>query len=146
MENKIFLKEHLELIPERIIRWHFESSLDIPTFDVSKNCFPEWILYYLDKEIFINHWRVSQHRREQTYQPSRLFQVEISLPTLYQQRELISQLRNLEQKYDALDRELDQQQTYLQFLRQGISAGSSTGKTNQTRPGRRISNQFYSNA
>jgi type I restriction enzyme, S subunit len=113
----------------------YESSQDIPTFDINKKCLPEWLVYFLRQGNFYQSLEnIATGTGSRRIQPARLFEVEIPLPDLHEQRELISKIHEVEKKYDGLDVELHQQQTYLQLLRQAILQEAVQGKLTKQHP------------
>ncbi|HET7117860.1 MAG TPA: restriction endonuclease subunit S [Hanamia sp.] len=60
--------------------------------------------------------------------PSHVLDFEIPLPSIVDQTIIVSRLNNINAKYSLLDKELTQQQTYLQLLRQTILQEAVQGK------------------
>jgi type I restriction enzyme, S subunit len=107
----------------------FESSQDIPAFDVSKNCLPEWIFYYFKRNDFYKTLEsLATGTGSRRIQPARLFEIEIPLPDVKEQKLIIADVVKQEGKFDILFNEIDQQQSYLQLLRQTILQEAVQGK------------------
>jgi type I restriction enzyme S subunit len=110
----------------------YESSSDIPAFDVIKDCLPEWIFYFLKKGDFYKSLeRIATGTGSRRIQPSRLFEVEICLPSVTKQERIIKDCKLAEHSYDKINEELALQQTYLKRLRQSILQEAVQGKLTQ---------------
>jgi type I restriction enzyme S subunit len=66
--------------------------------------------------------------------PSHVLNFEIPLPSISEQIEIVSRLNNINTRYSLLFKELDQQQTYLQQLRQTILQEAVQGKLSEQNP------------
>lgn len=107
----------------------FESSQDIPAFDVNKNCLPEWLFYFFKQNDFYKSLEsLATGTGSRRIQPARLFEIEIPLPSISEQQELISKLHKTEKDFDVLFKEIEQQQTYFKQLRQTILQEAVQGK------------------
>jgi restriction endonuclease S subunit len=68
------------LVPEELD--DYESSQDIPTFDIHTKCLPEWLIYFLRQGNFYQSLEnIATGTGSRRIQPSRLFDVEIPLPS-----------------------------------------------------------------
>lgn len=113
----------------------YESSSDIPTFDVSKNCLAEWIFYFLKQGDFYKSLEnIATGTGSRRIQPARLFEVEIPLPSIKVQKAIIENLKIIEFKYERICEELNLQQTYIQQLRQSILQEAVQGKLTEQNP------------
>ena len=113
----------------------FESSQDIPAFDIDKKCLPEWLIYFLRQGNFYQSLEsIATGTGSRRIQPSRLFEVEIPLPSLNDQQEVIKKIQEIEGRYTLLDVELDKQQAYLRMLYQTILKEAVEGKLTKQDP------------
>ena len=111
----------------------FESSQDIPAFDLSKDCLAEWIMYYLKQgEFYKTLESISTGTGSRRIQPAKLFEIEMPLPPLEVQKQIINKIQNKEQQFSFLYDELDKQHIYIHLLRQSIIQEAVQG--NLTKP------------
>jgi len=113
----------------------FESSSDIPAFDMDKKCLPEWLMFYLRQgNFYLSLESIATGTGSRRIQPARLFEIEIPLPTLKEQQKIIDHCNFIEKKYGRINDELILQQTYLQQLRQSILQEAVQGKLSEQNP------------
>jgi type I restriction enzyme S subunit len=113
----------------------FESSSDIPTFDVSKECLPEWLYYYLKQgNYYLSLESIATGTGSRRIQPSRFFEVEIPMPEIKEQKQIIRKCKLAENKYGVLAEELALQGIYLHQLRQAILQEAVQGKLTKQDP------------
>ena len=61
----------------------FESSADLPAFDVSENCLPEWIFYFFKQgNYFLELAKIARGVATQRIHPEQIFNIEIPTKTL----------------------------------------------------------------
>ncbi|WP_284653507.1 restriction endonuclease subunit S [Flavobacterium terrisoli] len=88
----------------------FESSSDIPAFDVRDDCYPEWIYYFFKQNNFYSRLEVlAKGIGSKRIQPKQLFNLKIFLPTKEDQREILNKISVVEQYIDEFVTELDKQ-------------------------------------
>ena len=79
------------IIPEELDG--FESSLDIPAFDVDQSCYPEWIYYFFRKsDFYLNLENLAKGVGSKRIQPKQIFDLEIYLPTKKEQRKILDEI------------------------------------------------------
>jgi type I restriction enzyme, S subunit len=107
----------------------FESSQDIPAFDVRKDCLPEWITYYFNQNDYYKTLEsLATGTGSRRIQPTRLFELEIPLPDIQEQNRIIKSIKKLEGRFDNLFVEIDQQLSCLQLLRRTFLQEAVQGK------------------
>lgn len=107
----------------------FESSSDLPAFDVDYSCNPEWIYYYLKQGKFYESLvSLSTGTGSRRVQPKKLFQIEIPLPDRTIQDKIISRLKEIEPKKNSFDSGIINNLELIQKLRQAILQEAISGK------------------
>lgn len=107
----------------------FESSADLPAFDVSKNCLPEWIFYYFKQgNYYLELSKIARGVATQRIHPEQIYDLEIPLPDLKTQREVLSRIDSLEESGKAISTELTHQLTLVKKLRQQLLQDAVQGK------------------
>lgn len=113
----------------------FESSSDIPAFDIDKKCLSEWLMFYLRQgNFYLSFESIATGTGSRRIQPARLFEVEIPLPSVKEQQKIINDCNFIEKKYCQISDELILQQSYLQQLRQSILQEAVQGKLSEQNP------------
>lgn len=101
----------------------YESSADIPSFDVRHDCLPEWIYYYFKAgNRFIELADYARGVGSQRIHPKQLADLEIPLPPLEVQEKIINELKVFEK--DQISTELNHQ----------LSSSSNSAKRFCVRP------------
>ncbi|MDP0587878.1 MAG: restriction endonuclease subunit S [Candidatus Endonucleobacter bathymodioli] len=107
----------------------FESTSDLPAFDVDEGCLPIWIDYYLKQgNFYLDLVNIARGAATQRVQPKELFELEIPLPPLDEQRKIVAHFKSVETEDTELKTELTHQQTLLKKLRQQILQEAIEGK------------------
>jgi len=107
----------------------FESSADIPSFDVRNDCLPEWIFYYFKQgNRYLGLNRLARGVGSKRIHPKQLANIEIPLPSLDEQESLIKKAKKFEGKTNTLIIEIDRQKKLLSKLRQAILQEAIQGK------------------
>lgn len=99
----------------------FESSQDIPSFDVDESCYPEWIFYFLKKGNF--HLKLEDLAKgvgSKRIQPKQIFELDIYLPTKEEQRKILDEIKRSEINNQELLNEFKFQEANLRKLRETI--------------------------
>lgn len=105
----------------------YESSADIPSFDVRHDCLPEWIYYYFKAgNRFIELADYARGVGSQRIHPKQLADLEIPLPPLEVQEKIINELKVFEK--DQISTELNHQLSLVKQLRQSFLREAMQGK------------------
>lgn len=107
----------------------FESSADIPAFDINKSCLPEWIYYFFKKgDFYLKLDSIAKGIGSKRINPSQIYDLDILLPTIEEQRLLLEKVAELTKKLDKAKREFDNQLKYLNQLKKSIVEDAVSGK------------------
>lgn len=107
----------------------FESSSDLPAFDVSKECLPEWIFYFFKQgNYYLQLAKIARGVATQRIHPDQIFDLEIPLPDIKTQKEYLSNIYQLENKGKELSTELYRHEDLLTQLRQAFLREAMQGK------------------
>lgn len=107
----------------------FESSADLPAFDVSKNCLPEWIFYYFKQgNYYLELSKIARGVATQRIHPEQIYDLEIPLPDLKTQKEVLSRVDLLEESGNTISNELNHQLALLKKLRLQLLQDAVQGK------------------
>ena len=107
----------------------FETSSDIPAFDVSKKCIPEWIFYFFKiggKYLTLENLAVGVGSKR--ISPKKIFEIEIPLPNIEEQKKVVRKLKKIEQMGACLLSKSTSQKSRLKLLRQQILQDAISGK------------------
>ena len=107
----------------------FESSSDLPAFDVSDQCRPKWLEYFFKQG---NYYKslvsIARGAATKRIQPNELFKVKLPIPTLKIQDEIIAQMDSYASTQSDLQNEITHQQSLLAKLKQAILQEAIQGK------------------
>lgn len=107
----------------------FETSADIPSFDVRKDCLPEWIYYFFKSgNRYLELEKLARGVGSQRIHPKQIYDIEIPLPPKDKQEELIQEIIKTESKFDNLSEEHTHQLDLLKKLRQQVLQDAVQGK------------------
>ena len=107
----------------------FESSADLPAFDVSENCLPEWIFYFFKQgNYFLELAKIARGVATQRIHPEQIFNIEIPLPEIKIQKQILSNIKLLENNGANISKELSFQLTLVKKLRQQFLQDAVQGK------------------
>lgn len=105
----------------------FETSADIPSFDVREDCLPEWIYYFFKAgNRYLELTEFARGVGSQRIHPKQLQDLEIPLPPIDVQRKIIAELEIIEK--DEISTELTQQRDLVKQLRQAFLREAMQGK------------------
>lgn len=115
------------IIPEELDG--YDSSSDIPAFDVREDCLPEWIYYWFKQGNYYQKLEaIATGTGSRRIQPSRLLEIKIPLPDIDEQRAMLRKVTEAEVKFQTLNMELERQSALLGKLKQSILQDSVQGK------------------
>lgn len=107
----------------------FESSSDLPAFDVDKSCLPEFIFYFFKQgNFYLELSKIASGVATQRINTTQLFELELLLPDVKTQRQLISNIQLLEKNGAEIYTELTHQLTLVKKLRQQLLQDAVQGK------------------
>ena len=107
----------------------FESTSDLPAFDVDNRCHPLWLEYYFKQgNFFLSLENIARGAATKRVQPKELLTLEIPLPSIEEQKAIISHIKNSETKDAELKSQINHQQSLLKKLRQQILQEAIEGK------------------
>lgn len=107
----------------------FESSSDLPAFDVADGLRPKWLEYFLKQGNFYQTLvSISRGAATKRIQPSALFQIEIPIPSLAEQDEIIARMDLCGIEHAKLEHEAAHQKLLLSRLKQAILQEAIQGK------------------
>lgn len=107
----------------------FESSLDIPTFDVNESCYPEWIFYFFKKgNFYLKLESLAKGIGSKRINPKQIFELDIFLPPKEEQRKLLDEIEKAEKNNHELVKEIVSQEKNLFKLRQSILQDAIRGE------------------
>jgi len=107
----------------------FESSLDIPAFDVNDSCYPEWIYYFFLKgNFYLKLEGIAKGVGSKRIHPKQIFGLDIYLPTKEEQKRIIEEIKNAEANNQELVKEIQFQEDHLIKLRKSILQDAVQGK------------------
>ena len=107
----------------------FESSLDIPAFNVDDSCYPEWIFYFFKKgNFYLKLESLSKGVGSKRIHPKQIYELDIYLPTKEEQRKVLDEIEKAEANNQELLNEIQLQQENLIKLRQSILQDAIKGK------------------
>ncbi len=119
------------IIPEELDG--FESSLDIPSFDVDELCYPEWIFYFFKKgNFYLKLESIAKGVGSKRIHPKQIFMLDIFLPSKEEQKKVLDEIEKAEIINQELVNEIESQEENLIKLRQTILQDALRGKLYQT--------------
>lgn len=122
-----FHKGAFGIIPQELDG--YESSADLPAFDVSEKCLPEWIFYFFKQgNYYLELSKIARGVATQRIHPEQIYDLEIPLPDIKTQKEFLSKINSLENNGDELKSELTHQLTLVKKLRQQLLQDAVQGK------------------
>ncbi|WP_158283640.1 restriction endonuclease subunit S [Haliea alexandrii] len=107
----------------------YQSSSDIPSFDVDENCLPEWIDLFLKQGgYYLELSKLASGVGSQRISPTKFLSLEMPLPSIKKQRKILDQVEFYKVSQKQLLSELTHQKTLLKKLRQQILQEAIEGK------------------
>jgi type I restriction enzyme S subunit len=122
-----FHKGAFGIVPQELN--NFESSSDLPAFDVDKSCLPEFIFYFFKQgNFYLELSKIASGVATQRINTAQLFQLELLLPDIKTQKKLIANIESLETNGGAISTEFKHQLTLVKKLRQQLLQDAVQGK------------------
>lgn len=107
----------------------FESSSDLPAFDVSDGLKPKWLDYFLKQGNFYKSLvSIARGAATKRIQPDALFKISIPIPPLNVQEKIIARMDLCVVEHAGLEREIGHQESLLAELQQAIYQEAIQGK------------------
>jgi len=103
----------------------FETSLDLPAFDVANSIDPRWLLYFLTYPGFYRNQLGLAHggRKARRVNPSELLKLSVSIPEKAEQRRIADALESFDREIDLLRKQLGALKTQKKGLMQKLLTG-----------------------
>lgn len=106
----------------------FESSSDIPAFDVDDSCYPEWIYYFFKKGDFYSKLEdLAKGVGAKRINPTQIFELDIYLPSKEEQKIVLDRIFEIENKYKAALAEFEEQDSNIIKLQKSILQSAIKG-------------------
>jgi type I restriction enzyme S subunit len=107
----------------------FETSNDIPSFDVSKDCLPDWIFFYFKVgDRYKELEKLARGVGSKRVHPKQIFELVIPVPPVAKQLEIIEQVQVSAARQRMIVEEADKQLDYLTQLRQALLREAMQGQ------------------
>ena len=107
----------------------FESSSDLPAFDVADGLRPKWLEYFLKQGGFYKSLAsIARGAATKRIQPAALFAVKISVPSLRVQDKIIARMDSCVSEHSKLEEEITHQESLVIKLKQAILQEAIQGK------------------
>lgn len=107
----------------------FESSSDLPAFDIDSSCLPEFLFYHFKSgNYYLELSKIAYGVATQRINLKEFCNLEIVLPPIVEQRLIIEKLKNLECNGDIITSELENQLHLVKQLRQAFLSEAMQGK------------------
>lgn len=102
----------------------YQSSSDLPSFDISNRIDRKWIYYWFSREKYYEYLeRIASGSGSKRIQPEEFLKINILVPTLEEQSEIIKLLSNAENEIYLLQKDLDQEKQRKKALMQLLLTG-----------------------
>ncbi|WP_282069922.1 restriction endonuclease subunit S [Olleya namhaensis] len=110
----------------------FESSSDIPAFDIDESCYPEWIFYFFKKgNFYLKLESLAKGVGSKRIHPKQIFELDIFLPPKEEQKKVLNEIEKAEKNNEELVSEISFQEENLTKLRQSILKDAIKGNLTQ---------------
>ena len=107
----------------------FESSSDLPAFDIDKSCLPEFLFYFFKQgNYYLELSKIAYGVATQRINMKEFFELEIPLPDIEIQKQIISQFKTLENGGLKISSELTHQLDLIKQMRQAFLREAMQGK------------------
>jgi len=107
----------------------FESSSDIPAFDVKENCLPEWIFLFFKQGDYYKKLEVlAKGIGSRRIHPEDLYKLQIPLPTIEEQKTILFEIQKHADQVSEIFEDSKLQINNVHLLRQSILREAIQGK------------------
>lgn len=107
----------------------FESSADIPCFDVHESCLPEWIFnYFKCGNRYLELQKLARGAGSKRIHPRQIMQMEIWLPTIEIQQRILAKVKLGEKIISECTAEIQTQRGLLKEYRQAVLMEAISGQ------------------
>ena len=102
----------------------YQSSTDLPAFDLSPNVSVEWFFYYLSRETYYKQLEnIATGTGSKRVQPQNLYKLNINLPPLEEQKAIAEILTTADKELKLLQEELEEEKRKKKALMQLLLTG-----------------------
>lgn len=118
-----FLNGAFGIIPSELDG--YESTLDLPAFDITADLDPQWLLYFVTQESFYTKYRNAAEggRKARRVQPDEFLRTKIKLPTTEEQRRIAIILETCDKEIELLNKQLNALKRQKRGLTQKLLTG-----------------------
>lgn len=108
----------------------YESTIDLPSFDIDESkILPEWLILILKKDNFYKTLEsIASGSATKRIHPQRLFQLQIHLPSINQQKSILEKYDEINNYYNEINDIIYSTNAYIIKLRQSILQEAVQGK------------------
>ncbi len=107
----------------------FETSADIPSFDVRKDCLPEWVFYFFKiGNRYLELEKLARGVGSKRIHPQQLSEIKIPLPSINEQNRIVKLVKDFERKGGDISSEIVYQLDLIKQLRQSFLCEAMKGK------------------
>lgn len=111
----------------------YETSADIPSFDVREDCLAEWLYYFFKAgNRYLELTKYARGVGSKRIHPKQIANLKIPLPPIDEQKRIIEELKNIEK--DEISTELTHQLDLVKKLRQAFLREAMQGKLVEQNP------------
>lgn len=122
-----FHKGAFGIIPDELDG--FESSSDLPAFDIDKSCLPDFLFYFFKQgNYYLELSKIAYGVATQRINMKEFYELEIPLPDIETQIQIINQFKTLENSGGEINNELTYQLDLIKQLRQAFLREAMQGK------------------
>lgn len=118
-----FLNGAFGIIPEELD--DYESTLDLPSFDISEELDSGWLLYFITREAFYSGFAIAAEggRKARRVNPDEFLQKKALFPSRAEQSRIAELLKNCDREINLLRKQLDLLKKQKQGLMQKLLTG-----------------------
>ncbi len=129
-------KGALGIVPQELDG--FESSADIPAFDISESCYPEWVFFFFKQnDFYLRLENLAKGVGSKRISPKQVLELKIPLPSKSDQKGILDNLNALETDIEKGRTEIAKQLELLDKLKENTYSDAFNGTI--TREWRKLS-------